>query len=68
MRFIGEYSEIDDILVDLYKEMEHHNLKSWQRLNILYACAIGELKSFNFGKDFLKSVEDLLKEPTKGLM
>jgi hypothetical protein len=67
IKFAGEYSEIEDILIDLYEEMEHHDLKSWQRLNILYACAIGEIKSFSFGKDFLKSVEHLLKEPTKQL-
>ncbi|MCX6774965.1 MAG: hypothetical protein NTY99_02635 [DPANN group archaeon] len=65
--FAGDYSQIDDILIDLYKEMEHHNLKSWQRLNVLYACATGEIKSFSFGKDFLKSVEDFLKEPAKQL-
>ena len=68
VKFSGEYSEMDDVLVDLYKEMENHRLKSWQRLNILYACAIGEIKSFSFGKNFLKSVEDFLKEPAKPLM
>ena len=63
IKFIGEYAPMDDILVDLYKEMKHHKLEAWQRLNILYACSRGEIKAFKFGREFLKSVEDYLKEP-----
>ncbi len=57
IKFTGEYGPIEDILVDLYKEMERHRLRSAQRLNLLYKCSRGELGAFRFGKEFLKSVE-----------
>ena len=63
IKFTGGYTPMDDLIVDLYKEMEHHRLEAWQRLNILYACARGELKLFEFGAGFRKSVEGFLKEP-----
>ncbi len=61
--FTGEYGPIEDVLVDLYKKMEHHSLKSAQMLNLLYACSTRRLAVFRFGRAFKKGVEPYLKGP-----
>ncbi|MFH0829610.1 MAG: hypothetical protein V1887_00415 [Candidatus Aenigmatarchaeota archaeon] len=59
LKFSGNY-EIRDGLVELYNELYKHKLKSWQRLNLLYAEYYGKLADWKKGRNFRKSVDKYL--------
>jgi len=59
VKFHGEL-DVTESMVDLYNELQKHDLKSWQRLNVLYAHVFGELNMWRTGNAFLPSVAKYL--------
>lgn len=62
VKFYGEL-DVDEGLLSLYKELEKHDLKAWQKLNVLYAYVNKDLKMWRSDSAFLDSVAEYLKMP-----
>lgn len=59
----NNHIEIDDGHKDLYTELSKMSkLKSWQRLNVLYAYQTRELGKWNDAEDFKRSIEKYLND------
>lgn len=59
IKFHGEL-DVTESMVGLYNELQKHDLRAWQRLNVLYAHVFGELNMWRTGPAFLESVKDYL--------